>query len=102
MGGQGCRGDRHHIEKLTALGIPRPSTAPHYYRVAAKTRTQDTCLTVRGPDSSGEIEPVIVAMVDGLWVGIGSDHTDRKAQALGIARDLRAESTKDPVTAVRC
>jgi len=75
----------HHVEELAALGIPRPSTTPLYYRVAAQTLTQDSRLTVLGPDSSGEVEPVIVAMADGLWVGIGSDHTDRKAEASGIA-----------------
>ncbi|MGY4629824.1 DUF2848 domain-containing protein [Bradyrhizobium sp. USDA 4486] len=75
----------HHIEELAALGIPRPSMTPLYYRVAAQTLTQESQLTVLGPDSSGEVEPVIVAMADGLWVGIGSDHTDRKAEASGIA-----------------
>jgi hypothetical protein len=75
----------HHIEELAALGIPRPSTTPLYYRVAAQTLTQERRLTVLGPDSSGEVEPVIVAMADRLWVGIGSDHTDRKAEASGIA-----------------
>jgi hypothetical protein len=75
----------HHIEELAALGIPRPSTTPLYYRVAAQTLTQADRLTVLGPDSSGEVEPVIVSMADGLWVGIGSDHTDRKAEAQGIA-----------------
>ncbi|MEH2500449.1 hypothetical protein V1294_006928 [Bradyrhizobium sp. AZCC 1678] len=75
----------HHIEELAALGIPRPSTTPLYYRVAAQTLTQASRLTVLGPDGSGEVEPVIVAMADGLWIGIGSDHTDRKAEASGIA-----------------
>lgn len=75
----------HHIEELAALGIPRPSTTPLYYRVAAQTLTQDSRLVVLGPDSSGEVEPVVVAMADGLWMGIGSDHTDRKAEAQGIA-----------------
>ncbi|WP_407112971.1 DUF2848 domain-containing protein [Bradyrhizobium sp. LMG 9283] len=75
----------HHIEELAALGIPRPSMTPLYYRVAAQTLTQESRLTVLGPDSSGEVEPVIVAMADGLWVGVGSDHTDRKAEASGIA-----------------
>ena len=28
---------------------------------------------------------MIVAMQDGLWLGVGSDHTDRKAETLGIA-----------------
>jgi hypothetical protein len=75
----------HHIEELVALGIRRPSTTPLYYRVAAQTATQSNRLVVLGPDSSGEVEPVVVAMADGLWIGIGSDHTDRKAEASGIA-----------------
>jgi hypothetical protein len=75
----------HHIEELAALGISRPSTTPLYYRVAAQTATQSNRLVVLGPDSSGEVEPIVVAMADGLWIGIGSDHTDRKAEASGIA-----------------
>lgn len=75
----------HHIEELAAIGVPRPSTTPLYYRVAAQTLTQSGELVVLGPDSSGEVEPVVVAMADGLWIGIGSDHTDRKAEAAGIA-----------------
>lgn len=75
----------HHIEELAAVGVPRPSTTPLYYRVAAQTVTQSSRLVVLGPDSSGEVEPVLVAMADGLWIGIGSDHTDRKAEASGIA-----------------
>ena len=42
-------------------------------------------LQVLGPDTSGEVEPVIVALNDGLWIGLGSDHTDRKAETMGIA-----------------
>lgn len=75
----------HHIEELAALGVPRPSTTPLYYRVAAQTLTQSDRLVVLGPDSSGEVEPVLIAMADGLWIGIGSDHTDREAEAMGIA-----------------
>lgn len=75
----------HHIEELAAIGVPRPSTTPLYYRVAAQTLSQANELVVLGPDSSGEVEPVVVALADGLWIGIGSDHTDRKAEASGIA-----------------
>src|SRR5256885_9695 len=75
----------HHIEELAALGIPRPSTTPVYYRIAAATLTQAERFVVLGPDSSGEVEPVIVSLADGLWIGVGSDHTDRKAETVGIA-----------------
>lgn len=83
--GRDAEAINHHIEELAAIGVPRPSTTPLYYRVAAQTLTQATELVVLGPDSSGEVEPVVVSMADGLWIGIGSDHTDRKAEAAGIA-----------------
>jgi hypothetical protein len=76
---------RHHIEELAAIGVPRPSSVPVYYRVSADNLTQADRLVVLGPDSSGEVEPVVVSLADGLWVGIGSDHTDRKAETIGIA-----------------
>ncbi|AWN53451.1 DUF2848 domain-containing protein [Methylobacterium sp. 17Sr1-1] len=76
---------RHHIDELAAIGVPPPSSVPVYYRAAAATLTQEARLEVLGPDSSGEAEPVIVSLADGLWLGLGSDHTDRKAETVGIA-----------------
>jgi hypothetical protein len=75
----------HHIEELAAIGVPRPSSVPVYYRVGAANLTQADTLTVLGPDSSGEVEPLLVSLADGLWIGLGSDHTDRKAETMGIA-----------------
>jgi hypothetical protein len=76
---------RHHIHELQAIGVPPPSSVPVFYRGAASLVTQLGRVEVLGPDSSGEIEPVIVALADGLWVTVGSDHTDRKAETYGIA-----------------
>jgi hypothetical protein len=76
---------RHHIEELAAIGVPRPSSVPVFYRVAASNLSQTQRLEVLGPDTSGEAEPVIVSLADGLWLGVGSDHTDRKAETMGIA-----------------
>ena len=76
---------RHHIEELAAIGVPRPSSVPVYYRVSADNLTQTERLVVLGPDSSGEVEPVVISLADGLWLGLGSDHTDRKAETVGIA-----------------
>jgi hypothetical protein len=47
--------------------------------------TQSPVLEVLGPDTSGEVEPVIVALGDRLCLTVGSDHTDRKAETQGIA-----------------
>src|SRR5437763_8416312 len=76
---------RHHIEELAAIGVPRPSSVPVFYRVSAANLTQADAIEVLGPDTSGEAEPVLVALPDGLWLTLGSDHTDRKAETLGIA-----------------
>ena len=75
----------HHIEELAAIGVPRPSSVPVFYRAAASTLFQGGRLEGLGPDTSGEVEPVVVSLADGLWVGLGSDHTDRKAETVGIA-----------------
>ena len=76
---------RHHIEELAAIGVPRPLSVPVFYRNSVNNVMQTERLEVLGPDTSGEVEPVIVALNDGLWVGLGSDHTDRKAETMGIA-----------------
>ena len=75
----------HHIEELAAIGVPRPSSVPVFYRISTANLVQAANLEVLGPDTSGEAEPVVVAMHDGLWLGVGSDHTDRKAETMGIA-----------------
>ncbi|MBN9263654.1 MAG: DUF2848 domain-containing protein [Hyphomicrobium sp.] len=79
------KGLLHHIEELAVLGVPRPSSVPVFYRNAVSNVMQVDRLQVLGPDTSGEVEPVVLAMDDGLWLTVGSDHTDRKAEAMGIA-----------------
>jgi hypothetical protein len=76
---------RHHIEELAAIGVPRPSSVPVFYRNSVLNLTQDSVLEVLGPDTSGEVEPVIVALGGKLCLAVGSDHTDRKAETQGIA-----------------
>ena len=38
-----------------------------------------------GPDTSGEIEFVLISTPEGLSVAVGSDHTDRKAETIGVS-----------------
>jgi hypothetical protein len=73
-----------HIAELERLGVKRPKTTPIFYRVAAALLTTAPAIEVAGPASSGEVEPVMVALADGLWVGVGSDHTDRAAETVGV------------------
>jgi hypothetical protein len=76
---------RHHIEELAAIGVPRPSSVPVFYRNSLLNLTQAPVVEVLGADTSGEVEPVIVALGDRLCLAVGSDHTDRKAETQGIA-----------------
>jgi len=73
-----------HIKELEVLGVKRPKSVPIFYRVAASLLTSDDAIEVMGDNSSGEVEYVVYALDDGLWVGVGSDHTDRKAETIGV------------------
>jgi hypothetical protein len=74
-----------HIRELEAIGVKRPRTTPIFYRVAASLLTTDDAIEVLGDQSSGEVECVAYCFEDGTYVGLGSDHTDRKAEAVGVS-----------------
>ena len=48
---------RHHIEELAAIGVPRPSSMPVFYRNSSSNLTQADAIEVLGPDTSGEADP---------------------------------------------
>jgi hypothetical protein len=73
-----------HIAELEAIGIARPATTPIYYRVAARRLTTEDSIEVSGGDSSGEVEFVLIGWQGRIFVGAGSDHTDRKVEAYGV------------------
>ena len=73
-----------HIVEMEKVGIPRPATIPIFFRVSASRMTRADAIEVCGGDSSGEVEFVIVRANGGLWIGAGSDHTDRKVESYGI------------------
>ena len=73
-----------HIAELEALGIARPASTPIYYRVAVRRLTQADSIEVSGGDSSGEVEFVLIGWQGRIFVGCGSDHTDRKVESYGV------------------
>ncbi|HVQ61617.1 MAG TPA: DUF2848 domain-containing protein [Burkholderiales bacterium] len=73
-----------HIAELAAIGVKRPRAVPVFYRVAASLLTSAREVEVVGSDSSGEVEFVLISAPEGLYVGVGSDHTDRKVEAYGV------------------
>jgi hypothetical protein len=73
-----------HITELEAMGIARPATTPIYYRASARRLTQDNSIECTGGDSSGEVEFVLIGWQGRIFVGCGSDHTDRKVEAYNV------------------
>ena len=73
-----------HIKELEAVGVKRPKSVPIFYRVAYSLITTASAIEVMADKSSGEVEFVLYALNDGLWLGVGSDHTDRKAETVGV------------------
>ena len=74
-----------HIVELELLGVRRPSRAPIFYAASVSRLTTASEIEVLGPQSSGEAEYVLLQQNNALWVGVGSDHTDRELEAYGVA-----------------
>jgi hypothetical protein len=74
----------NHIAELEAIGIARPASTPIYYRVAARRLTTEDSIEVSGTESSGEVEFVLIGWQGRIFVGTGSDHTDRKVETYSV------------------
>lgn len=74
-----------HIEELKEIGVTPPSSTPLFYRVAANQFTTEPNIQVLSEATSGEVEVVLIGSDQGTLVGIGSDHTDREAEAWSVA-----------------
>jgi hypothetical protein len=78
---------RRHIEELAAKGIPGPKSIPVLYPVVCNVLSLDPAIEVYGNETSGEVEYVLcVVTEDEVYVGLGSDHTDRHLEETDIPR----------------
>src|ERR1051326_2826488 len=73
-----------HIKELEAIGVKRPKSVPIFYRVARSLLTTAPAIEVMADKSSGEVEFVLFALNDGLWLGVGPAHTARRAETIGV------------------
>src|SRR5882724_13360274 len=73
-----------HIAELEAIGIARPATTPIYYRCSARRLTTEDSIEVCGTDSSGEVEFILIGWQGRTFVGLASDHTDRKVESYSV------------------
>lgn len=83
-------GVQHHIDELSAIGVSPPSQVPLFYRVSASLATMANALQVLGDTSSGEAEPLLIQHHGEVWLGLGSDHTDRALEAYSVAASKQA------------
>lgn len=75
----------HHIAELAEIGVPAPSTVPLFYRVSDLMFTTAAEIQCVDETSSGEAEPMLIDDGTRLYLGLGSDHTDRKLEAYSVA-----------------
>lgn len=81
---------QHHIDELADLGVAPPSQIPLFYRVAKSLLVQSSEIEVLGVSTSGEVEPLLINQNGALWLGLGSDHTDRELEAVSVAASKQA------------
>lgn len=81
---------QQHIDELAALGVKPPASVPVFYRASAARVTTLDSIEVLGDRSSGEVEFVLLRYAGQLWVGVGSDHTDRRVETydVGVSKQM--------------
>src|ERR1700712_2961967 len=83
--GRDAHAIEHHIRELEAIGVPRPSAVPLFYRVATNQLTQAEVVETVGTETSGEVEPLLFFHGGELFVSVASDHTDRALETHSVA-----------------
>jgi len=78
---------RRHIEELARKGIPGPKKTPTLYPVIPRMLVTDDTVEVYSHDTCGEVEYVLLVKDEKhIYVGLGSDHTDRHLEETDIPR----------------
>ena len=77
---------RKHIEELQKEGIPAPESTPTCFEIISKLVYLDDEIEVIGERTSGEVEFVLLCLQNEVYVGVGSDHTDRELEVASIIK----------------
>ena len=75
---------QEHIDELAAHGVPPPTRTPIYMNFSPYLVTTSDAVDVVSAESSGEVEYVVLKDGDRVYVGVGSDHTDRGFEKYSI------------------
>lgn len=75
-----------HIEELRREGVPPPPSVPMIFPVLSHNVTIENQIEVIGSKTSGEVEFVLLLDGENIFVGVGSDHTDRDLEGQSIIK----------------
>jgi len=78
-----------HVEELGREGIAPPTKTPVFFAIPRDRMTLGDRVEVYGEKTSGEVEYVLLLSGGRMWVGVGSDHTDRELERLDIPASKR-------------
>ncbi|NIS61440.1 MAG: DUF2848 domain-containing protein [Proteobacteria bacterium] len=73
-----------HIDELAEHGVPGPTKTPIYMNFSPYLITTSDAINVINSESSGEVEYVLLKEGDRMYIGVGSDHTDRGFEKFSI------------------
>ena len=75
-----------HIEELRKEGVPPPPSVPMIFPVLCHNITTADKIEVVGRKTSGEVEFALLLNSGGIFVAVGSDHTDRDIERHSIIK----------------
>lgn len=76
-----------HIKELEEqLGVPAPKKIPTIFECSHELLTQEKSIKFVGNMTSGEVEYIIVVADDKIYIGLGSDHTDRELESISVPK----------------
>lgn len=78
-----------HIEEMKAVGVAPPARVPLTFALARFLLTQGDSVEVYSPESSGEVEYVLVVTGERIGITVGSDHTDRQVEGISVELSKR-------------
>ena len=81
---------RAHIEELARAGVKPPPSVPTFYPKPPAGVDLSGEIYTESAETSGEIEYVLIPDKQNIWVGLGSDHTDRDLEKLDIHKSKQA------------
>lgn len=86
LSGRDIEKTKAHVKELAEMGIPSPENVPVIYHITPALLTFDKSFPVVGKGSSGEIEFLIIKRGGKIYIGCGSDHTDRDLESVSICK----------------